>query len=147
MTSPVDTHASANERLREFVETLSSRCPGCHTQLTRVPEGRCPQCHIRLELGLGAPAGAMGAWLALVISVALAAGFCALVSLLALTGGAGPDAIWLYGMGLVSVVVLVVSLFQRKAFMRQSHRAQLSIVIVVSLLLYGGGFYSLWIAA
>lgn len=75
---------SEAELLRDFLDGRNISCPVCTYNLRGVADARCPECGFAVTLALHAPDARLGPWLFATIAFALALGFDAVGSLLAM---------------------------------------------------------------
>jgi len=140
---------SEAELLRDFLDGRNISCPVCTYNLRGVMDARCPECGFAVALSLHAPDARLGPWLLATISFALALGFDAVVSLLAMipliffpspTGGIPPFFIFglstMLVLGAASALGLLTMVRLRPWWQRRPVRSQWSRAALVFLAVF-----------
>lgn len=85
--SPAPAVNAEGAALRTFLATHDAPCPACGYGLRALPADRCPECGTQLALGVAAPRLRLAPWVVAMVGIALAAGFCGVITLLLIVAG------------------------------------------------------------
>ncbi|MEX0652739.1 MAG: hypothetical protein WD534_17265 [Phycisphaeraceae bacterium] len=143
--APVETSTSAPadepsrwsdaHHLRVFVAMREVTCPSCRYNLRGLTSESCPECGQRLKLGVSLAEPFIAAWVALVVSLCLAAGPGVFVAIITMMEGPprGPGfhlGGWLcYLYVLAAIPLAVVALGFRRPFCRLPRGVQGGIML------------------